>query len=54
MKVLTFIPRFTLQRRVSEALSAPQFIVETAISAKECLQFARRRRYEAISSMPVL
>ena len=41
MRVLTFLPRFDLQRRVAKALSSAQFAVETAVSAKECLQFAQ-------------
>jgi hypothetical protein len=40
MKVLTFLPRFDLQRRVAKALNSAQFVVETALSAKECLQLA--------------
>jgi ActR/RegA family two-component response regulator len=48
MKVLTFLYRCTLQRRLAEALSASQFDVETAASAKECLQFAQVTRYEGI------
>ncbi len=48
MKVLSFLPRVTLQRHVAEALRAPPFIVETAVSAKECLQFAQLTRYEAV------
>jgi two-component system OmpR family response regulator len=48
MKVLTFLPRCDLQRRVAKALSAPSFFVETSVSAKECLQFAQFTRYEAV------
>src|ERR1700722_9432911 len=48
MKVLTFLPRFDLQRRVATALCSAQFVVETAISAKECLQFAQFAQYEAV------
>src|ERR1700733_9210324 len=48
MKVLALLPRGTLQGRVSEALSAPQFIVEVAVSAKECLQSARSDQYDAL------
>jgi two-component system OmpR family response regulator len=48
MKVLSFLTRSTLQRRVSQALRGPRFVVETAGSANECLQFAQLVRYEAI------
>jgi two-component system, OmpR family, response regulator len=48
MKVLTLLPRCTLQRRVAKALGAPTFLVETSVSAKECLQFAQFTRYEAV------
>ena len=48
MKVLAFIPRGTLQGRVAKALSAPQFIVEVAVSAKECLHSARSVQYDAL------
>jgi two-component system OmpR family response regulator len=47
MNVLTFLPRCTLQR-VAKALGAPLFEVETAVSAEECLQFAKLTLYEAI------
>jgi two-component system OmpR family response regulator len=48
MKVLTFIPQCSLQRQVANALSAPPFIVEAVVSAKECLQFSQLSRYEAV------
>jgi two-component system, OmpR family, response regulator len=48
MKVLTFLPRFDLQRRVAKALSTAQFVVQTAVSAKECLQFAHFAQYEGV------
>jgi two-component system, OmpR family, response regulator len=48
LKVLTFLPRCDLQRRVAKALSSAQFTVETVISAKECLQLARFAPYEGI------
>jgi two-component system OmpR family response regulator len=48
MKVLTFLPRSDLQRRVEKALSSAQFMVETVVSAKECLQFARFAQYEGM------
>ena len=48
MKVLTFLPRFDLQRRVAKALSSAHFVVETVVSAKECLQFAQFAQYEGV------
>ncbi len=48
MKVLTFLPRCDLQRRVAKALSSAQFMVESVVSAKECLQLARFAPYEGI------
>jgi two-component system, OmpR family, response regulator len=48
MKVLIFTPRCDLQRRLTKALRARLFVVETAVSAKECLQFARVARYEGV------
>jgi two-component system, OmpR family, response regulator len=48
MKVLSFLPRCTLQRRVETALSSAQFVVETVVSAKECLEFARFAQYEGV------
>jgi two-component system OmpR family response regulator len=48
MKVLTFLLRSDLQRRVAKALSSAQFVVETVVSAKECLQFTRFAQYEGV------
>jgi hypothetical protein len=48
MKVLTFLPRFALQKRVFKALNSAQFVVETVLSAKECLQFAQFAQYEGV------
>jgi two-component system, OmpR family, response regulator len=48
MKVLTFLPRFDLQRRVAKALTSAQFVVETVVSAKECLQVAQGAQCEAV------
>ena len=48
MKVLTFLPRFDLQRRVAKVLSTAQFVVQTAVSAKECLEFAQFAQYEGV------
>ncbi len=48
MKVLTFLPRCDLKRRVEKGLSSAQFVVETVVSAKECLEFAQFAQYEAV------
>jgi two-component system OmpR family response regulator len=48
MKVLALLPQAALQRRVAKALSAPQFVVEVVVSAKECLHSARSARYDAL------
>jgi hypothetical protein len=48
MKVLTFLPRGHLQRRVERGLSSAQFVVETVVSAKQCLQSARFAQYQAV------
>ena len=48
MKVLTFLPRFDLQKRVAHALGSAQFVVETVVSAKECVEFARFAHYEGV------
>jgi two-component system, OmpR family, response regulator len=48
MKVLTFLPRCDLQRRVEKGLSSAQFVVETVDSAKECLEFAQFAQYAAV------
>jgi two-component system OmpR family response regulator len=48
MKVLSFLTRSTLQRRIAQDLRRQSFVVETAASANECLQLARLVRYEAI------
>jgi DNA-binding response OmpR family regulator len=45
MKVLNFIPRVDLQRRVAKALGSDQFLVETAAGAKETLEFSRFAPY---------
>jgi two-component system, OmpR family, response regulator len=41
LKILTFIPRNDLQRRVERALSSIPFAVEQAASAKKCLEIPR-------------
>jgi two-component system OmpR family response regulator len=48
LKVLTFLPRCDLQRRVAKALSSAQFVVETVVSARECLQLTRFTPYEGV------
>ena len=48
MKVLTFLTRFDLQRRIERALSSAQFVVEEVVSAKECVQFAQFAKYEGV------
>jgi len=48
MKVLSFLPRPTRQRRLAKVVSAPLFDVETAVSAEQCLQFAQVTLYEAV------
>jgi hypothetical protein len=48
MRLPTFLHRFDLQRRVTEALSSAEFGVEVASSAKECLQFNEFAQYEGV------
>ena len=48
MKVLNFLPRNDLQRRVAKALGSAQFVVETVVSARECLQLTRFTAYKGI------
>jgi two-component system, OmpR family, response regulator len=48
MRVLTFLPRCDLQRRVEKGLTSAQFVVETVVSAKECLEFAQFTQYDAV------
>jgi two-component system OmpR family response regulator len=48
MKVLTFIPRCDLQRRVAKALSSALFVVETVATAKDCLEITRFAPYEGV------
>jgi two-component system OmpR family response regulator len=48
MKVLTFLPRFDLKRRVEKALSSALFVVETVSSPKECLEFTQFVQYEGV------
>jgi two-component system OmpR family response regulator len=48
MKVLTFIPRSDLQTRVAKAFSSAQAVVETVVTAKECLEFTRLAPYDGV------
>jgi two-component system OmpR family response regulator len=48
LKVLTFLPRNDLQRRVAKALGSAQFVVETVTSARECLQLTRFAPYQGV------
>ena len=48
MRVLTFLPRVDLQRRVEKALSSAQFVVDTVGSAKECSSSTRFAKYDGI------
>ena len=48
MKVLTFLPRCDLKRRIDRALNSAQFVVETVVSAKECLLFTRFAQYSGV------
>jgi two-component system, OmpR family, response regulator len=48
MKVLTFLPRCDLKRRVEKALGPGQFLVENMSSAKDCSHFTRFARYDAV------
>jgi DNA-binding response OmpR family regulator len=48
MKVLAFLPPCALQKRTSAVLRSRQFVLETAISAKQCLRGARLREYQAV------
>jgi two-component system, OmpR family, response regulator len=48
MKVLSFVSRSTLERRIAQALRGSPFVVEMAASANECFQFAQVAPYEAV------
>jgi two-component system OmpR family response regulator len=48
MKLLTFIHRCDLERPIADAFSSNQFVVETATSAKECVQLTRLTQYEGV------
>jgi two-component system, OmpR family, response regulator len=48
MKVLTFVARLDLHRRIEKALSSAQFVMDNVASAEECLQMAKAVRYEGV------
>jgi two-component system, OmpR family, response regulator len=48
MKVLTFLSPCSLQKGVFELLSSPPFFVDMVMSARDCLQGARRAKYQAL------
>jgi two-component system OmpR family response regulator len=48
MRVLSFLPRRELKRRVERALSSAHFVVQTAESAKECSYATQRTRYDGV------
>ena len=54
MKVLTYLPRCDLQRRIERALSSAQFVVETVVSAHECLQSPALRSTRVFSLIRIL
>ncbi len=48
MRLLTFLPRVDLQRRVEKALNSAQFVVEGVNSAKECVLSTRFAKYDGV------
>jgi two-component system, OmpR family, response regulator len=48
MRVLTFLPRIDLQRRVEKALTSARFVVETVGSVQECPSSARFAKYDGM------
>jgi two-component system, OmpR family, response regulator len=48
MRVLSFLPRRELKRRVEKALSSAHFVVQTAESARECSYATQRARYDGV------
>jgi len=48
MKVLAFLPRGGLQRRIERALSSANFVVETVATAKDCVESARFAQYTGV------
>jgi hypothetical protein len=48
MRVLTFLPRVDLQRRVEKARTSAQFVVDTVGSVQECPSSARFAQYDGM------
>jgi DNA-binding response OmpR family regulator len=48
MRVLTFLHRFDLRRRVAKELRAAQFVVDAVASPKECLESAQLTHHEGV------
>ena len=48
MRVLSFLPRHDLKRRVERALCAAHFVIQTAESAKECSYATQRTHYDGV------
>ena len=48
LKILSFIPRSDLQKRVLKTLVSTHFVVDMAASAKECLELMRFAPYEGV------
>jgi two-component system, OmpR family, response regulator len=48
MRVLSFLPRYDLKRRVEKALSAAHFVVQTVESAKACSSATQCAHYDGV------
>jgi two-component system OmpR family response regulator len=48
MRVLTFLPRCDLERRVEKALSSARFVLEKVSSAQECSRLSRFAGYDGV------
>jgi two-component system, OmpR family, response regulator len=48
MRVLSFLPRRELKRRVEKALNSAHFVVQTVESARECSNATQRTRYDGV------
>jgi two-component system, OmpR family, response regulator len=48
MKILVFLPRPPLQRRIEGVLGSSQCVVETAASLEDCMELAQAKSYEGI------
>jgi two-component system OmpR family response regulator len=48
MKVIVFLPRCGLQRRIERALSSANFVVEMAATAEDCVESARFAQYTGV------